>query len=222
VSRASQDRSAHSPVLEDRPAPGAAPPARSSRAFLTHTSPTSTPLVTSGGDPSRTHGPRDSATPVTGVTCPENCGRTHIRESDAARGPPAGYPTGSRTQAQLARPLTVHRGHGVVPWPTTRYCRASIASGGQAGAAVSATVGDGSGERVRAGADAVTCSSVTGSSRLPRCRRGDGLQTHRGRRGPLARSTQPTWSPWSALARGSRTGSSSNDPTTQEVISKAA
>ena len=33
-------------------------------------------------------------------------------------------------------------------------------------------------------------------------------------------STPPTWSPWSALARGSRTASSSNDPTHQEAISK--
>jgi hypothetical protein len=35
-----------------------------------------------------------------------------------------------------------------------------------------------------------------------------------------ARSTHPTWSPWSAPARGSRTANSSNDPTSQEVISK--
>jgi hypothetical protein len=35
-----------------------------------------------------------------------------------------------------------------------------------------------------------------------------------------ARSTHPTWSPWSAPARGSRTASSSNDPTNQEAISK--
>ena len=35
-----------------------------------------------------------------------------------------------------------------------------------------------------------------------------------------ARSTHPTWSPWSAPARSSRTASSSNDPTNQEVISK--
>ena len=35
-----------------------------------------------------------------------------------------------------------------------------------------------------------------------------------------ARSTHPTWSPWSAPARGSRTANSSNDPTNQEVISK--
>jgi hypothetical protein len=33
-------------------------------------------------------------------------------------------------------------------------------------------------------------------------------------------STHPTWSPWSALARGSRTANSSNDPTNREVISK--
>jgi putative transposase len=35
-----------------------------------------------------------------------------------------------------------------------------------------------------------------------------------------ARSTHPTWSPWSAPARGSRTASSSNDPANQEAISK--
>jgi hypothetical protein len=35
-----------------------------------------------------------------------------------------------------------------------------------------------------------------------------------------ARSMRPTWSSWSAPARGSRAASSSNDPTNQEVISK--
>jgi hypothetical protein len=67
-------------------------------------------------------------------------------------------------------------------------------------------------------------STATGHQRtqLRRRRYRHGLQPHRVRthKPAGARSTHPTWSPWSALARGSRTASSSNDPTNQEAIIK--
>lgn len=58
-------------------------------------------------------------------------------------------------------------------------------------------------------------------TRLPRRRHRHGLSSSSSPHKPAgARSTYGTWSPWSALARGSRTASSSNDPTNQEAISK--